>query len=102
MRAHVTDIEFVFEHADADGSMIETLINVAYNYHPGWRGDRTEPPESAEIEYLRASFRDGNGVWRPIATGEWLDIWAQARLAEVDPAEFEDRAPCGRYPEIAE
>jgi len=95
-------IEFALEHTTASGDMMETLINVEFVYTRGSPGGRYDPPETPEWDYVRSSYRDETGIWRPIATGDFLDLWAQARFAACEADEIEACIPSAAYPAIAE
>lgn len=90
------NIDLSFEHTTPDGDMTETLINVTFCYYPAQheRGpsyaSSGEPAEPASWEYQSASFLDEKGIWRDLAIGEWLDVWAEARFDACDSADIEN------------
>jgi hypothetical protein len=98
-------IELSFEHADATGDFVETIVSVEFCYYPGSpeRGPSYasggEPAEPASWEYQRASWRDKGGEWHPVAIGDFLDIWAFAKLNACEACDIEDCVPSGPDPD---
>jgi hypothetical protein len=91
-------IELSFEHANASGDFVETLISVDFTYTPGYRATWNDPAEGPEWEYVRAS-RIVDGKWKTIPAGDFLDEWSAAKLAQCDPAEIADCIPSGPDPD---
>jgi hypothetical protein len=104
MTQHIHTIELSFEHANAAGDFVETLIAVDFLYYPAQRergpsySSGGEPAEPASWEYEGATWRDETGVWRPLAQGEWLEIWASEKLKQCDAAAIEDCIPSDPEP----
>jgi hypothetical protein len=98
-------IELSFEHADAHGDFVETLISVDFTYTPGdpgrYYGEPGDcyPAEPCSWEYQSASWRDKGGEWHPVAIGDFLDIWAFAKLNACEACDIEDCVPSGPDPD---
>lgn len=47
---------------DSRGGEVEAEVNVTYAYHPGYAGDRFNPPEDADAEIIKIVAVDGETV----------------------------------------
>jgi hypothetical protein len=93
-------IELSFEHADASGDFVETIVSVEFCFYPGdpgrYYGEPGDcyPAEPCSWEYQSASV-DG----KALKPGEWLEQWAIAKLDACEACDIEDCVPSGPDPD---
>lgn len=71
---------------DSRGGEVEAEVNVTYALHPGYAGDRFNPPEGADVEIIKIVTVDGETIV-PDHFTESADLIAECFENEADEAD---------------